>query len=82
MFDNDIPIIMLLIGGDFATLVVTCKGLAVGTPVVVVRVRISCPEPFYIKMKLIHHIKKTVTRVTESVLVYLTREGSQVMTRD
>ncbi|CAF4581833.1 unnamed protein product [Rotaria socialis] len=35
--DSDIPIIMLLIGGDFATLAATCKGLAVGTPVVVVR---------------------------------------------
>ncbi|CAM4803184.1 unnamed protein product [Rotaria magnacalcarata] len=35
--DSDIPIIMLLIGGDFTTLAATCKGLAVGTPVVVVR---------------------------------------------
>ncbi|UJR07341.1 hypothetical protein I4U23_011628 [Adineta vaga] len=35
--DHDIPIIMLSIGGDFSTLAMIGKGLAAGTPVVVVR---------------------------------------------
>jgi hypothetical protein len=40
VFDNDIPVVMLLLGGDFMTLATICKGLENGTPVVVVRVRI------------------------------------------
>ncbi|CAF1184093.1 unnamed protein product, partial [Adineta ricciae] len=35
--DHDIPIIMLLIGGDFETLNAICEGLTVGTPVIVIR---------------------------------------------
>jgi hypothetical protein len=38
--DNYIPVVMLLLGGDFTTLAAICKGLEDGTPVVVVRVRI------------------------------------------
>ncbi|CAF0727747.1 unnamed protein product [Adineta steineri] len=35
--DHDIPIIMLLIAGDFSTLATICKGLAAATPIVVIR---------------------------------------------
>ena len=44
MFDNDIPVVMLLLGGDFTTLMAICEGLKDGTPVVVVRVRTSVSE--------------------------------------
>nr|ACD54609.1 transient receptor potential cation channel protein-like protein [Adineta vaga] len=37
VFDNDIPIVMLLLGGNFTTLIAICQGLENGTPVVVVR---------------------------------------------
>ncbi|CAF1026030.1 unnamed protein product [Adineta steineri] len=36
-FDNDIPIVMLLLGGDFTTLTAICKSLENGTPLVVAR---------------------------------------------
>ncbi len=32
---------MLLLGGDFTTLMAVCQGLENGTPIVVVRVRMS-----------------------------------------
>ncbi|UJR11064.1 hypothetical protein I4U23_015247 [Adineta vaga] len=37
IFDNDIPIVMILLGGNFTTLIAICQGLENGTPVVVVR---------------------------------------------
>ena len=51
VFDNDIPIVMLLLGGDFTTLITMCKGLENGTPVVVVRVRIFTSSSISYKMK-------------------------------
>ncbi len=51
VFDNDIPIVMLLIGGDFTTLTAIRKGLENGTPVVVVRVRIYISRTIFQKVK-------------------------------
>jgi hypothetical protein len=58
--DNDIPIIMLLIGGDFATLAAMCKGLAVGTPVVVVRVCSHQNDKLKTKSVLVYHTSSPV----------------------
>jgi hypothetical protein len=50
-FDNYIPVVMLLLGGDFTTLAAICKGLEDGTSVVVVRVRIFTSSTIPIQMK-------------------------------
>ncbi len=47
---------MLLLGGDFTTLMAICKGLENGTPVVVVRVCIPTFKNMVTKLSIIYSI--------------------------